>query len=93
MGGIKGECVFTAAYTVINEFEEVRAHSLTLTKSLSFVKDMFDGVQQGLKDSQNPPTELVYTDSPQSELASMHQIMILIVPQLNDLSTSQLTVY
>ncbi|KAJ7886129.1 hypothetical protein B0H14DRAFT_2563454 [Mycena olivaceomarginata] len=67
MGGMKGECVFTAAYTVLNEFEEVRAHSLTLTKSLLFVKDMFDGIQRGLKDSNNPPTEILYTDSPQSE--------------------------
>ncbi|KAJ7112167.1 hypothetical protein C8R44DRAFT_798187, partial [Mycena epipterygia] len=66
MGGIKGEPVFTAAYTILNEFEEVRAHSLTLTKSLLFVKDMFDGIQQGLKDSQNPPTQILYTDSPQS---------------------------
>ncbi|KAJ7813617.1 hypothetical protein B0H14DRAFT_3149769 [Mycena olivaceomarginata] len=67
MGGMKGEHVFTAAYTVLNEFEEVRAHSLTLTKSLLFVKDMFDGIQRGLKDSNNPPTEILYTDSPQSE--------------------------
>ncbi|KAJ7889507.1 hypothetical protein B0H14DRAFT_3709849 [Mycena olivaceomarginata] len=65
MGGMKGEHVFTAAYTVLNEFEEVRAHSLTLTKSLLFVKDMFDGIQRGLKDSNNPPTEILYTDSPQ----------------------------
>jgi hypothetical protein len=65
MGGVKGEQIFTAAYTVINEFEEVRGHSLTLTKSLEFVKDMFAGIQQGLQDSQNPPTQILYTDSPQ----------------------------
>jgi hypothetical protein len=65
MGGVKGERIFTAAYTVINEFEEVRGHSLTLTKSLEFVKDMFAGIQQGLQDSQNPPTQILYTDSPQ----------------------------
>ncbi|KAJ7892557.1 hypothetical protein B0H14DRAFT_2560268 [Mycena olivaceomarginata] len=68
MGGVKGERIFTAAYTVINEFEEVRGHSLTLTKSLEFVKDMFAGIQQGLQDSQNPPTQILYTDSPQEQL-------------------------
>ncbi|KAJ7673572.1 hypothetical protein B0H14DRAFT_3687689 [Mycena olivaceomarginata] len=60
-------CLHCCLYTVLNEFEEVRAHSLTLTKSLLFVKDMFDGIQRGLKDSNNPPTEILYTDSPQSE--------------------------
>ncbi|KAJ7797071.1 hypothetical protein B0H14DRAFT_2912887 [Mycena olivaceomarginata] len=57
VSGVKGERIFTAAYTIINEFEEVRGHSLTLTKSLEFVKDMFAGIQQGLQDSQNPPTQ------------------------------------
>ncbi|KAJ7096200.1 hypothetical protein C8R44DRAFT_813340, partial [Mycena epipterygia] len=66
MGEIKGEGVFTAAYTVLNEFEEVGAPSLTLTKSLLFVKDMFESIQQGLKDSQNPLTQILYTNSPQS---------------------------
>ncbi|KAJ7823132.1 hypothetical protein B0H14DRAFT_3146115 [Mycena olivaceomarginata] len=64
-GGLKGQPIFTAAYTVVNEFEEVRAHSLTSTKSLSFVKDLLEGIQQGLKDSNHPPTQIVYTDSPQ----------------------------
>ena len=68
---MKGERVFTAAYTVLNEFEEVRAHSLTLTKSLLFVQDMFNGIQQGLKASQNPPTQILYTDSPQCEFLTM----------------------
>ncbi|KAJ7789272.1 hypothetical protein B0H14DRAFT_3162135 [Mycena olivaceomarginata] len=67
MGGVKGEQIFTATYTVINEFEEVRGHSPTLTKSLEFVKDMFAGIQQGLQDSQNPPTQILYTDSPQAK--------------------------
>ncbi|KAJ7938082.1 hypothetical protein B0H13DRAFT_2261376 [Mycena leptocephala] len=72
MGGVKGERIFTAAYTVVNEYEEVRAHSLTSTKSLEFVEDMFTGIQQGLKDSNNPPTQIFYTDSPQSE-RSFHE--------------------
>lgn len=67
MGGLKGTRIFTAAYTVLNEFEEVRAHSLTQTKSLNFVKDMFVRIQEGLRNSQNPPTEIIYTDSPQCE--------------------------
>ncbi|KAK6974250.1 hypothetical protein R3P38DRAFT_2812166 [Favolaschia claudopus] len=67
MGGLKGERIFTAAYTVLNEFEEVCAHSLTLTKSLAFVEDMFKAIFEGLKKANHPPTQIIYTDSPQSE--------------------------
>ena len=67
MGGLRGERIFNAAYTVVNEFEEVRGHSLTQTKSLEEVKDMFEGIQQGLKDSGNQPTQILYTDSPQGK--------------------------
>ncbi|KAJ7738873.1 hypothetical protein DFH07DRAFT_778935 [Mycena maculata] len=74
MGGVKGEDIFTAAYTVGNEFEEIQAHALTLNKSLSFLKDMFEGIRQGLKNSENAPTQVMYTDSPQSE-RSFHEDM------------------
>ncbi|KAJ6593172.1 hypothetical protein B0H19DRAFT_1055800 [Mycena capillaripes] len=72
MGGVKGEDIFTAAFSIINENEEVQGESLTLTKSLAFVKDMFLGIQQGLRDSNNPPTQILYTDSPQEE-RSFHE--------------------
>jgi hypothetical protein len=67
MGGLKGEQIFNAAYTLLNNFEELRANSLTQTKSLEEVNDMFEGVQQGLKDSGNPPLQFLYTDSPQGK--------------------------
>ncbi|KAJ7686749.1 hypothetical protein B0H14DRAFT_3176815 [Mycena olivaceomarginata] len=56
MGGMKGQRIFTAAYTVVNEFEE----------------DMLEGIQDGLRNSKNPPTEIIYTDSPQAE-RSFHE--------------------
>ncbi|KAJ7754699.1 hypothetical protein DFH07DRAFT_959733 [Mycena maculata] len=72
MGGLKGEKIFTAAYTLVNEFDEVRSHSLTSNKSLGLVQDMFEGIQQSLKDSNHPPTQIFYTDSPQLE-RSFHE--------------------
>ncbi|KAJ7151286.1 hypothetical protein C8R43DRAFT_951101 [Mycena crocata] len=72
MGGLKGEKIFNAAYTVLNEDEEVRGHSLAATKSMDFIEDMFEGIQQGLKNSNNPPTQFFYTDSPQLE-RSFHE--------------------
>ena len=91
MGGLKGERIFTAAYTVLNEFEEVRGHALTLTKSLGFVKDMFEGIQQGLQNSQNPPTQILYTDSPQCKTIPFSHFYCLIAFQLNDPFMNQST--
>ncbi|KAK6985101.1 hypothetical protein R3P38DRAFT_3450499 [Favolaschia claudopus] len=72
MGGVKGERVFTAAYTCMNEFEEARGHSIVYSKSLEHVEDMYEYMFQGLKASQNPPTQILYTDSPQGE-RSFHE--------------------
>lgn len=90
---MKGEPIFAAVYTLLNEYEEVRGHSLTLDKSLWFVKDMFEGIQQGLKDSNNPPTEILYTDSPQCEFWEFVALSILIIFQWSVLSTSRSTAH
>ncbi|KAJ6470658.1 hypothetical protein C8R47DRAFT_1148854 [Mycena vitilis] len=67
VGGLKGQPLFSCAYTWVNEHEEIRGHALAQSKSLEYSKDMAEGIGQGLKDSGNPPTQLFYTDSPQSE--------------------------
>lgn len=67
MGGVKGEKIWKAAYNLVNQFEEVRAESLTLTKSMSFLREMLEKVQLSLKAVGHRPTALLYTDSPQSE--------------------------
>jgi hypothetical protein len=66
---LKGEKIFNAAYTALNEDEQLRGHSLTPSKALSYVQDMFEGIQQGLKNMNHPPTQLIYTDSPQGNPA------------------------
>ena len=65
MGGLKGQPIHSAAYTVVNQLEEIRGHSMTLTKSMAFVQDMLKGIETGLKANNHPPTELFYTDQPQ----------------------------
>ncbi|KAK7034886.1 hypothetical protein R3P38DRAFT_2518492, partial [Favolaschia claudopus] len=64
-GGLKGEPIFTAAYTLMNEHEEVRGHCFVPSKSMTVLQEMFQGVKQGLQDANNLPTQLFYTDSPQ----------------------------
>ncbi|KAK7007114.1 hypothetical protein R3P38DRAFT_2792992 [Favolaschia claudopus] len=61
MGGVKGERI----YTCMNEFEEARGHSIVYSKSLDHVEDMYHYMFKGLQASQNPPTQILYTDSPQ----------------------------
>ncbi|KAJ7764812.1 hypothetical protein B0H16DRAFT_429521 [Mycena metata] len=67
VAGVKGEDIFNAAYSAGNEFEEIRAHSITPTKSLAYVEGMLEDIQEGLKNCNNPPTQILYTDSPQAE--------------------------
>ncbi|KAJ7762431.1 hypothetical protein B0H14DRAFT_3165638 [Mycena olivaceomarginata] len=68
MGDLKGEQLFIAAYTLLNEFEEVRAHSLTQTKSLAFVKELFERIQEGLKSADSPQLERSFHESLNSSL-------------------------
>ncbi|KAJ7707928.1 hypothetical protein B0H16DRAFT_1824162 [Mycena metata] len=72
IGRLKGEPIFSAAYNILNEHEELRGHSMTQSKSLSFVQDLWDRIQGGLKNSNHPPTQVLYTDSPQTE-RSFHE--------------------
>ncbi|KAJ6610745.1 hypothetical protein B0H10DRAFT_2224787 [Mycena sp. CBHHK59/15] len=70
---------------------------LLLPRSLEEVKDMFEGIQQGLKDSGNLPTQILYTDSPQAErefheslVASLNENVVLVT-DWTDLPPFQLT--
>ncbi|KAK6971914.1 hypothetical protein R3P38DRAFT_2586309, partial [Favolaschia claudopus] len=67
IGSVKGEQIFTAAYTCMNEFEEARGHAIVYSKSLEHVEDMYEHMFEGLRASGNPPTQILYTDSPQAE--------------------------
>ncbi|KAF9011458.1 hypothetical protein BDZ89DRAFT_1167536 [Hymenopellis radicata] len=75
MGGVKGEKIWKAAYNLVNQFEEVRAESLTLTKSMLFLREMLEKVQVSLKAVGHRPTALLYTDSPQLEQGFHETIM------------------
>jgi hypothetical protein len=54
---------------MVNEFEQCRAQALTLTKSLTFIEGSYKGVAAGLAAHGHKPTELLYTDNAQAELA------------------------
>lgn len=58
-----GEPTHTALYSVVNEFEQCRAQALTLTKGLPYVRDMYDGIAQGLEIHGHSPTRHMFTDN------------------------------
>ncbi|KAF9052488.1 hypothetical protein BDZ89DRAFT_1032535 [Hymenopellis radicata] len=87
MGGLNGEKIWKAEYNLVNQFEEVRAECLTLTKSLSFVREMFEKVQESLKALGHPPTMILYTDSPQSEQGFHEAITKSLAENVRHIST------
>ncbi|KAK7021556.1 hypothetical protein R3P38DRAFT_2533683, partial [Favolaschia claudopus] len=73
IGGVKGERIFTAAYTCMNEFEEARGHSIL---SILQVAGPCRRHVRLLRASKNPPTQILYTDSPQGRLNYFPIMMI-----------------
>lgn len=53
---------------------------MTQSKSLSFVQDLWDRIQGGLKNSNHPPTQVLYTDSPQSKGHIFPRPLSLTIP-------------
>ncbi|KAJ7141481.1 hypothetical protein C8R44DRAFT_727065 [Mycena epipterygia] len=57
---------YVTAHRIYIEWD-IATLPLTIARADHTHEDMFKDVQQGLKDLNNPPTQLLYTDSPQSE--------------------------
>ncbi|KAF8076563.1 hypothetical protein FPV67DRAFT_1559024 [Lyophyllum atratum] len=63
MARLSGEPTHDAMYTVVNEWEDARAQAFTLTKSLSYVSEMYEDIADGLEAHGCPPTSFMYTDN------------------------------
>ncbi|KIK54977.1 hypothetical protein GYMLUDRAFT_1021476 [Collybiopsis luxurians FD-317 M1] len=87
MGGLKGEPLHTALYSVVNEWEQVRAQSFCLTKSLSFVQGMYERLREGLRAHGHPPTRVIYCDQPQVEQDFHEKIMPSITENVNHITS------
>ncbi|KAF9020332.1 hypothetical protein BDZ89DRAFT_1203851 [Hymenopellis radicata] len=87
MGGLNGEKIWKAAFNVVNQWEEVRAEGLVLTKSLAYVREMFSKIQISLKAVGHPPTSLLYTDSPQTEQTFYEEIAETLAANVRHIST------
>ncbi|KAJ7215023.1 hypothetical protein GGX14DRAFT_696572 [Mycena pura] len=88
MGGLRGQKIHAAAHTMVNEFEEMRKHALVPSKALEYVEDAFIEVSEGLKEHGHPACSVYYSDSPQSELAFIENV----VPSLAE-NVSHITPY
>ncbi|KAF9065307.1 hypothetical protein BDP27DRAFT_1424992 [Rhodocollybia butyracea] len=67
MARLKSEPIFGALFSLVNEWEEIRAQAMTLTKGFSILPEMFKQVSIGLKEHGQQPTALYYCDNPTSE--------------------------
>ncbi|KAF5382655.1 hypothetical protein D9615_003032 [Tricholomella constricta] len=68
MARLSGEPTHDAMYTVVNEWEDARNQAFTLTKSLSYVSEMYQDIADGIKEHGHPPTSFMYTDNASGEL-------------------------
>ncbi|KAG6835866.1 hypothetical protein H0H93_013810 [Arthromyces matolae] len=68
MGRLSGEPSHEAIYTIVNEWEEAHGQALTLTKSLSYVSEMYEEIAKGLDVHGHSPTEVMYTDNAADQL-------------------------
>ncbi|RDB23206.1 Werner syndrome ATP-dependent helicase [Hypsizygus marmoreus] len=66
---LMGEPTHDAMYTVVNEWEDARNQAFTLTKSLSYVSEMYEDIADGLEAHGHAPTSFMYTDNASGELA------------------------
>ncbi|KAF9044693.1 hypothetical protein BDP27DRAFT_1374097 [Rhodocollybia butyracea] len=67
MARLKSEPTFAALFSLVNEWEEIRAQAMALTKGFSILPEMFKQVSVGLKEHGHQPTALYYCDNPTAE--------------------------
>ncbi|KAL0563845.1 hypothetical protein V5O48_018216, partial [Marasmius crinis-equi] len=67
MARLKSEPIFSALFSLVNEWEEIRAQAMGLTKGFSILPEMFKEVSVGLKEHGHQPTALYFCDNPLAE--------------------------
>ncbi|KAJ3752534.1 hypothetical protein EV360DRAFT_88655 [Lentinula raphanica] len=60
MARLKSEPIFSALFSLVNEWEEIRAQAMGLTKGFSVLPEMFEQVKQGLEEHGHQPTNIYY---------------------------------
>ncbi|KAL0567504.1 hypothetical protein V5O48_014489 [Marasmius crinis-equi] len=67
MARLNSEPIFGALFSVVNEWEEICAQALALTKGFSILPDLFKQISVGLKEHGHQATAVYYTDNPSAE--------------------------
>ncbi|KAF9065365.1 hypothetical protein BDP27DRAFT_1424927 [Rhodocollybia butyracea] len=67
MARLKSELIFGALFSLVNEWEEICAQAMTLTKGFSILPEMFKQVSTGLVEHSQQSTHLYYCDNPPAE--------------------------
>ncbi|KIK65907.1 hypothetical protein GYMLUDRAFT_257835 [Collybiopsis luxurians FD-317 M1] len=72
---LKSEPIFSALFSVINEWEEIWAQAMGLTKGFSVLPEMFEQVKKGLEEHGHQPTNIYYCDNPSAECDFHEHVM------------------
>ncbi|KAJ3821234.1 hypothetical protein F5880DRAFT_845532 [Lentinula raphanica] len=64
MARLKSEPTFAALFSLVNEWEEIRAQAMALTKGFSILPEMFKQVSNGLQEHGHQATALYFCDNP-----------------------------
>ncbi|KAJ3718540.1 hypothetical protein C8R42DRAFT_644315 [Lentinula raphanica] len=75
MARLKSEPIFSALFSLVNEWEEIRTQAMGLTKGFSVLPEMFKQVQQGLEEHGHQPTNIYYCDNPSAERDFHERVM------------------
>lgn len=70
MAKLDGTVLFSALFTVVNEYEQVRWQALVPTKALEHIKGGLEGIVSSLKTRGLPPPLIAYTDNVHSDYAT-----------------------
>lgn len=76
MARIKGESIFPALFSLVNEMEEIRTQAFALTKGFSILPGVFEGVSNGLKEHGHPATSIYACDNPVCKHIFLYTIII-----------------
>ena len=74
IGKIEGSSIFTALYTIVNEYEEVRLQYLVPTKSLNHLKYAFNALRRSLQYYGHSQPKIFFTDNVRGDKATLESV-------------------
>src|SRR6266487_4754492 len=92
LGKVDGECTFGGLHTVTNEYGEVRAMTLTATKSHDQFMPALSMIPHSLHKYGHHDVELVFTDNVHGDKAELERVFPSLLSNVSPVPRSSLPV-